>query len=220
MCVDAGSHAQLSRFRKARRRTRCQGRRIARARGQRQRHRRRDFAHRGKGRAGAERPLRQSDAVAENPGGAASAASASERFHRRADHRIHAARRRPQVRRGRGADGRLRPLPRREHLRDRPGEGRHHRIPHQAQFRHGAAGRLSQGGAADGDGRPVRHSRAVDRRFRRRLSRHRRGGARTGRGDRALHRRLPVARRAQRRHHHRRRACRAAPSRSRRQTAC
>ena len=31
-----------------------------------------------------------------------------------ADHRIHAARRRPQVRRGRGADRRLRPLPRRE----------------------------------------------------------------------------------------------------------
>ena len=30
------------------------------------------------------------------------------------DHRIHAAGRRPQVRRGRGADGRLWPLPRRE----------------------------------------------------------------------------------------------------------
>ena len=45
---------------------------------------------------------------------------------------IHAARRRPQVRRGRSADRRVRPLPRREHLRDRPGKRRHHRIPHQA----------------------------------------------------------------------------------------
>ena len=67
--------------------------------------------------------------------------------------------RRPQVRRGRGADRRLRPLPRREHLRDRPGKGRHHREPHQAQFRHGAPRGLPQGGAADGDGRPLRHSR-------------------------------------------------------------
>ena len=46
--------------------------------------------------------------------------------------RIHPARGRPQVRRGRSAGGRVRPLPRREHLRDRPGKGRHHRIPHQA----------------------------------------------------------------------------------------
>ncbi len=45
---------------------------------------------------------------------------------------IHADGGRPQVRRGRSADGRLRPLPRREHLRRRPGEGRHHREPHQA----------------------------------------------------------------------------------------
>ena len=39
----------------------------------------------------------------------------------------------------------------------RPGKGRHHRQPYQAQFRHGAARGLSQGGAADGDGRPFRH---------------------------------------------------------------
>ncbi len=142
--------------------------------------------------------------MAEDAGGAASAAAALHRFHQRADHRIHPARRRPQVRRGRGADGRLRPLPRREHLRDGPGEGRLHRIAHQAQFRHGAPRRLSQGGAADGDGRALRHSRAVDRRFRRRLSRHRRRRAWTGRGDRALDRCLSLARRAQCRDRHRR----------------
>ena len=83
-----------------------------------------------------------------------------------ADHRIHAAGRRPQIRRRRSDGRRLWPVPRRKHLRHRPGKGRHHREPHQAQFRHGAARRLSQGGAADGDGRPLRHSRAVDRRFR------------------------------------------------------
>ena len=162
--------------------------------------------------AGAGRPLRQPDAVAEDAGGAASAAPAPGRLRQGADHRIHAAGRRPQVRRGRGAGRRLRPFPRREHLRDRPGKGRHHRRSPEAQFRHGAAGRLSQGRAADGDGRPLRHSRAVAGRFRRRLSRHRRRGARPGGGDRALHRRLPAARRAQRRRHHRRRRCRAAPS--------
>ncbi len=111
----------------------------------------------------------------------------------------------PQVRRGRGAGRRLRPLPRREHLRDGPGKGRQHRIPHQAQFRHGASRGLPQGGSPDGDGRPVRHPRALDRRFRRRLSRHRRGRARTGRGNRAFHRCLPFAWRAQCGDHHRRR---------------
>ena len=78
-------------------------------------------------------------------------------------------------------------------------------VAHQAQFRHGAPRRLSQGGAADGNGRALRHSRAVDRGFRGRLSRHRRGRARPGRGDRALDGCLPVARRAQCRDHHRRR---------------
>src|SRR6202011_2727500 len=73
---DAGSHALLSRFRKTRRRTRSQGRRIARAGGDRQRHRRRDFPDRGQGRPDAERSLRQSDAVAENAGGAPSATPA------------------------------------------------------------------------------------------------------------------------------------------------
>ena len=34
-------------------------------------------------------------------------------------------------------------------------KGSRHHQPHQAQLRHGAAGGLSQGGAADGHGRPV-----------------------------------------------------------------
>ena len=112
-------------------------------------------------------------------------------------HGVHAARRRPQVRRGRGDRRRLRPLPRREHLRHRPREGLDHRKPAQAQFRHGAAGGLSQGRAADGDGRPLRPAGAGAGRHRGRLSRHRRRGARPGRGDRALDRRLPQSGRAQ-----------------------
>src|SRR5262252_3477779 len=55
----------------------------------------------------------------------------------------------------------LRPLPGRADLRDGPGKGQFDREPHQAQFWHGAAGRLSQGGAADGDGRPFWHTRAL-----------------------------------------------------------
>jgi hypothetical protein len=42
---------------------------------------------------------------------------------RGADRRVHAARRRPRLRRGRGDRRRLRPLPRRAGLRHRPGEG-------------------------------------------------------------------------------------------------
>ena len=113
---------------------------------------------RRKRRAGAEGPLCRPDAVAEDAGRAPSAAAALPRLRRRADHRFHAARRRPQVRRGRGDHRRLRPLPRREHLRHRAREGLGHREPAQAQFRHGAAGGLPQGRAADGDGRPLRHS--------------------------------------------------------------
>ena len=45
-------------------------------------------------------------------------------------------------------------------MRDRPGKRLDHRRPHQAQFRHGAPGGLSQGGAAHGTGRPLRHSGA------------------------------------------------------------
>ena len=61
----------------------------------------------------------------------------------------------------------------------------------QTQFRHGAAGGLSQGSAADGDGRPFRNAGHRARRYRRRLSRHRRRGARTGRSHRPLHRSVP-----------------------------
>ena len=117
----------------------------------RHRHRRGSVADRGKGVAGAGRSLRQSDALAEDAGRAPSAAAAFHRLHQRPDHRIHAARRRPQVRRGRGPARRLRPLPRRADLRDGPGKGRLDRIAHQAQFRHGAPGGLPQGGPADGD---------------------------------------------------------------------
>ena len=170
--------------------------------------RRRDRPPRGQGRAGAEGALCRADALAEDASGAASAAAALPRLHRRTDHRIRAARRRPQVRRGRGHRRRLRPLPRRERLRHRPREGLRHREPAQAQFRHGAAGGLPQGGAADEDGRPLRHSGDHAGRHRRRLSRHRRRGARPGRGHRALDRRLPVARRAQRRGDPRRRRLR------------
>ena len=66
----------------------------------------------------------------------------------------------------------------------------------QPQLRHGAAGGLSQGRAADGPGRQVRPARDHAGRHRRRLSRHRRRGARPGRGHRPLDRPLPCARRA------------------------
>ena len=58
----------------------------------------------------------------------------------------------------------------------------------QAQFRHGDAGRLSQGGAAVRTGRPFRPAGAVLLRHLRRLSRRQRRGARPGGSHRALHR--------------------------------
>ncbi len=122
----------------------------------------------------------------------------------RADRGVHAAGRRPQVRRGRGDRRRPRPLPRPAGRGDRPREGQRHRKPAQAQFRHGAAGRLPQGGARHGTGRPLRPAGGLAGRHRRRLSRHRRRGARPGRGDRPLDRSLPQARRAERRRGHRR----------------
>ena len=124
---------------------------------QRRRDRRRDRPAGGQGGGGARGTLRRAHAVAEDAGRPPSAAPALPRLHRRADRRLHAARRRPQIRRGRSDRRRLRPFPRRKRLRHRPREGLRHRRPAQAQFRHGAAGRLSQGGAADGDGRPLRH---------------------------------------------------------------
>ena len=69
---------------------------------------------------------------------------------------------------------------------------------------------------ADRFGIPV----SVAGRFRRRLSRHRRRGARPGRSDRALHRRLPGARAYPTSRSSPARACRAVRSRSRPLTAC
>ena len=65
-------------------------------------------------------------------------------------------------------------------------------------------GGLPQGAPADRAGRPLRPADADLRRHLRRLSRHRRRGARPGRGDRALDRGLPGGAGADRRHHHRR----------------
>ena len=73
----------------------------------------------------------------------------------------------------------------------------------QAQFRHGAPRGLSQGGAPDGARRPLRASGHRLHRYGRRLSRDRRRGARPGRGDRALDRCVPRARRAEYRPGHR-----------------
>ena len=126
------------------------------------------------------------------------AAAALPRLHRRPDHRFHAARRRPQIRRGRGHRRRLRPLPRREPsacIGHEKGSDTESRLKHNFGMAH--AGGLSQGGAADGDGRPLRYSGDHAGRHRRRLSRHRRRGARPGRGHRALDRGVPQSRRAQ-----------------------
>ena len=56
----------------------------------------------------------------------------------------------------------------------------------QAQFRHGATGRLPQSRPAHGHGRSFRHSGASADRYGGRLSGHRRRGARPSRSDRAL----------------------------------
>ena len=113
-----------------------------------------------------------------------------------------------KLRRGSGDRRRLRPFPRRERLHHRPRKRLRYRQPAQAQFRHGAAGRLPQGGAADGHGRPLRYSGHRADRYRGRLSGHRRRRARPGRGHRALDRSVPAHRRSQCRDHHRRRRLR------------
>ena len=71
--------------------------------------------------------LREADAVAEGAGRAPSRAAALPRLHRRADRRVHAARRRPRLRRGRGGDRRHRPVSRAQRHRARHREGRRHR---------------------------------------------------------------------------------------------
>ncbi len=162
----------------------------------------------------------QPDALAEDAGRAPSAAAAFHRLLLRADHGFHAARRRPQIRRGRGDRRRLRALSRAGRLRPRPGEGRQHRDPHPAQFRHGQARGLPQGGSPDGAGRPFRTARPVLRRHGRRLSGHRGGGARPGRGHRALDRDAARASAFPTSRWSSARAARAAPSPSPRPTRC
>ena len=68
-------------------------------------------------------------------------------------------------------DRRHRPLSRAQRSRARHREGRRHRGAAQAQFRHGAAGRVSQGAAADAARRALRPAGADLCRHRRRLSR-------------------------------------------------
>ena len=99
-------------------------------------------------------------------------------------------------------------------------KGSQHRDPHPAQFRHGAARGLSQGRAPDGTRRPVRLAGPVLRGYRRRLSGHRGGRARPGRGHRPLDRNAALARRAERVSSSSARAAPAAPSRSPPPTRC
>ncbi len=110
---------------------------------------------------GARRDLRESHALAEDPGGPPPAAAALRGLLRRAHHASSPlAGRRPQLRRGRGDPGRVRPVPRPAGPGARPGEGRYHRSAAAPQFRDGPARGLPQGGPAHGDRRPVRLSRS------------------------------------------------------------
>ena len=133
------------------------------------------------------------DSVAEGPGGAPCGPAALPRLRQGAVFRLHAARRRPQIRRGRGDRRRFRPFPRRAGGGDRPGEGFRHQKPAEAQFRLGPAGGLPQGGAHHGTGRPLQGADDLAGRHGGRLSRHRRGRTRPGRSHRPLHLGLPGA---------------------------
>ena len=146
------------------------------------------------------------DALAEDAGRAPSAAAALPRLRRRPDHRFHAARRRPQVRRRRGDRRRLRPLPAARAsacIGHEKGSDTESRLKHNFGMArpegYRKAVRLME--MADRFGIPV----ICAGRHRRRLSGHRRRGARPGRSDRALDRCLPDARRAERRDDPRRR---------------
>ena len=85
----------------------------------------------------------------------------------------------------------------------RPREGQRHRKPAHPQLRHGAAGRLSQGGAPHGARRPLQPAAPGAGGHGRRLPGRRRRGARPGRGHRPLDGGLPGARRSQRGRGHR-----------------
>ena len=208
LCPPPEPHAQLSRFRKARRRTRGQGRGTARA------WRRAATPSRSPRRSRGSRPRRRrrcEDLYAQlTPWQKTQVARHPQRPHcldyvDGADHGFHAAGRRPQVRRGRGDRRRLRPLPRR-----RPSASSARR---RAPTPRAASGTISAWRRPEGYRKAVRLMELADRfdlpvislrRHRRRLSRHRRRGARPGRGHRPLDRCLPRARRAQRRGGHRR----------------
>ena len=139
--------------------------------------------------AGAGRYLCQADAVAEDPGRAPSRAAALPRLRQRADRGLHAARRRPLLRRGRGDHGRHGPFRGRSVMVIGHEKG----TDTESRIRHNF-----------GMARPEGYRKAVRlmelaERFdmpvitlidtRRRLSRHRRRGARPGRGHRPLDRR-------------------------------
>ena len=116
-------------------------------------------------------------ALAENPGRPPSGPPQGQRLHRRADHRVHPARRRPRLRRRRRGAGRAGPVPRPSRRGAGHRKGLRYRVQGEAQFRHGAAGGLPQGAPPDRTGRPVRPAGAELRRYLRRLPRHRGRGS-------------------------------------------
>ena len=205
-----GNNGFLPRFRKTRRRTRSASRRPARPVGKEglAEHRRGTRQAGGQGRQGARRALHRPHPLAEDASGPASAAAPLRRLHRRADRGFHPARRRPLLRRGRSHPVRPRTVSRPVGRRDRPGEGLRHGVAAQAQFRHGQARGLSQGGARHATRRPLRPACHLLRRHRRRLSRHRGRRARPGGSHRPRHRGRAGAGHAQCRHRDRRRRLR------------
>ena len=110
---------------------------------------------RGQGERGPGGDLFRADPLAEDASCPPSRASAFPALCRYAGRGLHAAFGRSLVRRGPGHRRRHRPAGGPLGDGHRPREGLRHRRPHQAQFRHGASRRLPQGGAADGDGRPL-----------------------------------------------------------------
>ena len=141
----------------------------------------------------AARHLQGADAMAEGAGRAPSGPAALPRLCQGPVLRLHAACRRPQLRRRQRHRRRLRALSRRAGGGDRPGKGLRHQEPAEAQFRLGAARGLPQGGAHHGTGRPLQRADDHAGRHGRRLSRHRRGRARPGGGHRPLDLGLPFA---------------------------
>ncbi len=167
------------------------------------------------------RTLCRAHAVAEDPGRAPSAAAALPRLHRRADHRVH--RRSPAT--ANSARTRRSSAASAASAAKASASSDTRRAPTtESRLKHNF-------GMARPEGyrKAVRLMEMADRfdipvimpgRHRRRLSGHRRRGARPSRSDRALDRGLPQARRAERRGRSSAKAARAAPSRSPPPTAC